>query len=994
MTPERWQQIKQLVNSALEQNAEQRSAVLQQSCADDLPLLKGAEALLSFHEQATRNLPDGHARLSAQQTLPPEQWERIEKLFQSAMELEPAEREAFLARACGNDQLLRREVESLLVYQAAAGGLIEGAIHNAAGLMANTSGEKARFTPGTTLNKRYRIVGLLGKGGMGEVYRADDLKLGHPVALKFLTEKLSQDKAMLARFHSEVSTAHRVTHPNVCRVHDIGEVTTSTGKLHFLSMEYVDGEDLSSLLRRIGRLPSDKAVEIANQLCAGLAAAHEAGVLHRDLKPANVMLDGKGRVRITDFGLAGFAEQIRSEEVFAGTPAYMSPEQFTGKEVTTKSDIYALGLVLYEIFTGKRVFEANSLQELQRLHESSSPTNPSNWVKDIDPLVERVILRCLEKNPAKRLASAKQVADALPGGDPLAAALALGETPSPEMVAAAGKEGTLRPVVAVACLAAVLVGLVLIVLLAGKERMTIYGPLDKSPEVLTERASNIIKRLGYTDPPLDSAYGFERDNDYVQYLEEHESASTRPDKLKIGQPAALYFWYRQSPHYLVPYTPVVMNPTAPWELSLADPPLLISGMANVTLDPQGRLLSFQAVPPLIDQKPDEKPDEKLGSSLAPDWSPLFIEAGLEMTNFKPTESRWVPPMGYDSRAAWEGVFPNQPQIPLRIEAAAYRGRPVWFEMIGPWVESPRSAPVERGGSSNPTFLSLVLVTMLIGALLTRRNLLLGRGDRKGAFRLALFVFSLLLLSWAFRANHVPTIGEYDLFMINLSAALSMSGVAWLYYMALEPFVRRRWPHRIIGWSRLLAGNIRNPLVGHDLLMGGLFAIASSLLISLALKWPGLTNAQPRFAEFATLHGLRGLASQYSSSLPNHILAALSCLFLLMLLSILLRREWLAFGLTLLLFIFSLGFGGGLSWIFGGVWATFLFVVLARFGLLATVAYVACYGAIRIYPITSDFSAWYAEGTIFALGIIVAICGYGFYTSLGRQKVFAGKLLEE
>ncbi len=268
---------------------------------------------------------------------------------------------------------------------------------------------------------------------------------------------------MLARFHSEVAMAHRVTHPNVCRVHDIGEVTTSSGNLHFLSMEYVDGEDLSSLLRRIGRLPAGKAVEIANQLCAGLAAAHEAGVLHRDLKPANVMIDGKGRVRITDFGLAGFAEQIRGEEVFAGTPAYMSPEQFAGKEVTTKSDIYALGLVLYEIFTGKRVFEAGSLDELRRLHESSSPTNPSSWVKDIDPLVERVILRCLEKEPAKRLASAKQVADALPGGDPLAAALALGETPSPEMVAAAGEKTGLRPAVAVACLVAVIIGLFLAV---------------------------------------------------------------------------------------------------------------------------------------------------------------------------------------------------------------------------------------------------------------------------------------------------------------------------------------------------------------------------------------------------------------------------------------------------------------------------------------------------------------------------------------------------
>ena len=308
MNLEQWQQVKNLVNSALVQNAEQRSVMLQQSCADDLSLRRGAEALLSFREQTTRNLPHAPARLSSAGTMSPERWQQIEQLFQSALELDAAERAAFLAKVCGNDDELRQEVEALLVFQTGMSGLIQGAVQQAAGLLDNSTA-KARFAPGMTLNKRYRIVGLLGRGGMGEVYRADDLKLGHPVALKFLTEKLSNDKAMLARFHGEVAMAHRVTHPNVCRVHDIGEVTTSSGKLHFLSMEYVDGEDLSSLLRRIGRLPADKAVEIATQLCAGLAAAHEAGVLHRDLKPANVMLDGKGRVRITDFGLAGFAEQ-------------------------------------------------------------------------------------------------------------------------------------------------------------------------------------------------------------------------------------------------------------------------------------------------------------------------------------------------------------------------------------------------------------------------------------------------------------------------------------------------------------------------------------------------------------------------------------------------------------------------------------------------------------------------------------------------------------
>ena len=200
-----------------------------------------------------------------------------------------------------------------------------------------------RFSAGDLLLERYRIVGLLGRGGMGEVYRADDLKLGQPVALKFLPEALQGDAERLERFYNEARTAREVSHPAVCRVHDIGDVDGH----HFLSMEYVDGEDLASLVRRIGRLPGDKATDIARQICAGLAAAHAKGVLHRDLKPQNLMLDGRGKVRITDFGLAGLAETIQGDDVRSGTPAYMSPEQLAGREVTLRSDIYALGLVLY-----------------------------------------------------------------------------------------------------------------------------------------------------------------------------------------------------------------------------------------------------------------------------------------------------------------------------------------------------------------------------------------------------------------------------------------------------------------------------------------------------------------------------------------------------------------------------------------------------------------------------------------------------------------------
>src|SRR5215468_1506174 len=220
------------------------------------------------------------------------------------------------------------------------------ALSDTATLSSSSGTSWGRFAPGTLLAGRFRIVAPLGRGGMGEVYRADDLRLGQTVALKLLPDHLAHDPARLAQFHNEVRIARTISHRNVCRTYDIGDADGRP----FLTMEYVDGEDLKSLLHRIGRVPQDKAVELARQICAGLAAAHERGVLHRDLKPANVMLDGEGQVRITDFGLAVAAGDTNA--VRAGTPQYMAPEQLSGQAASIKSDIYALGLVLFEIFTG------------------------------------------------------------------------------------------------------------------------------------------------------------------------------------------------------------------------------------------------------------------------------------------------------------------------------------------------------------------------------------------------------------------------------------------------------------------------------------------------------------------------------------------------------------------------------------------------------------------------------------------------------------------
>src|SRR5271169_6426168 len=401
---------------------------------------------------------------------------------------------------------------------------------------------EGRFLPGRLLASRYRIIALLGRGGMGEVYRAADLTLGQPVALKFLPDEAARDQGLLERFKNEVRIARRVSHPNVCRVYDVGDVEGHT----FFTMEYVDGEDLASLLRRIGRLPEDKALDIARQLCAGLAAAHTKGVLHRDLKPANIMLDGRGQVVITDFGLAGVADQIQGNEVRSGTPAYMAPEQLAGKEVSTRSDIYSLGLVLYEVFTGKRVF-GEKPAGTGSAHGDRTPSRPSSVVKDLNPVIERVILRCLETEPSARPATVLSVAAALPGGDPLAAALAAGETPSPQLVAASGETAGLQPRAAVACLAAVLLALGLATYLSIHYSALEKMRLELTPDVLTQKAREIIAQLGYPERPGDSAFDFDYDGEFQEYVEKNDKPHPNWDAVLAARPSILRYWYRQSP---------------------------------------------------------------------------------------------------------------------------------------------------------------------------------------------------------------------------------------------------------------------------------------------------------------------------------------------------------------------------------------------------------------------------------------------------------------
>jgi serine/threonine-protein kinase len=471
-------------------------------------------------------------------------------------------------------------------------------------------------------------------------------------------------------------------------------------------MEYLDGENLASLLRRIRRLPQDKAIEFTRKLCAGLAAAHERGVLHRDLKPANIMIDGRGQVRITDFGLAAFAREISIGDLRSGTPAYMSPEQKARHEVTTRSDIYALGLVLYEMFTGRR--------------RSESHSNPSDAVKDLDAGIEQIILRCLEDDPRRRPATPLAVAMALPGGDPVAAALAAGETPSPEMVAASEVKEGFRPRTAVLCFAVVVLATIAGALIAKRSDLLNHVPFPIPPDGLAFRAEDVLKTLGYAELPPFTAYGFECCDREAKARAERQDRLLRDEILASHRPTVMTFWYRRSPAAMLAsgnLGPFMM----PGAITASDPPDTKPGSLLLRLDPLGRLTQLQ-VRPMTRMTPSAAP-------LDPEWRRMFEVAGLDLARFTPVVPERVPPMAIDSQEAWTGSYGDHRAEVVRVEAASFQGRPVFFEVGG------SNALVQTGSPPGIVVLFFcVLVVCLIATALVAWNKREARPQRQARRR--------------------------------------------------------------------------------------------------------------------------------------------------------------------------------------------------------------------------------------------------------------------
>jgi len=448
---------------------------------------------------------------------------------------------------------------------------------------------------------------------------------------------------------------------------------------------------------------------------------------------------------------------------------------------------------------------------------------------------------------------------------------------------------------------------------------------------------------------------------------------------------AFVFWYRTSPRDLVPRQLAL-------HVTPMDPPAAETDMHSVSLDMRGRLLGFTSVPRQFDDSPAEP--------TAPPWAKLFEAADLPMASFSPVTPQWAPRDYADTRAAWEGTLPERPDIPVRVEAAAYRGRAVSFILAGPWTVPTRMQAFQRPLSDRIAYAILVTLAIVIltGAiLLARHNVLVGRADRRGAVRVALFIVVTELTAWVLGYHHVADV-RVELFSFSAIAAdaVFLGVMLWIVYAALEPYARRFWPDMLLGWSRLLAGRVRDPRVGRDVLLGlvfGLIWFGLDIGRRLLPGFLGYAASVPRLGnDTTTLLSAAETFSSWAKIVVQELQMAFGVVLLFVVLRLITRRAPVAIAAGMLIVFYWWS-----SLQMTPVWWTelayeitvivlFTFVTI-RFGLLAAAVARIVLGLCETIPFTLHVSHWSATPSNWTIAAIIALAVFGFYASRAGQPLF-------
>jgi serine/threonine-protein kinase len=511
-------------------------------------------------------------------------------------------------------------------------------------------------------------------------------------------------------------------------------------------------------------------------------------------------------------------------------------------------------------------------------------------------------------------------------------------------------------------------------------------PLEKAPAVLADRAQQIRTAFGHVDMVADSGDGFTIAPDYPRWLVETVKTADRwsPEHVSAG-PAVLY-WYRTSPRSLSPLRPsILITPT--------DPPFTMTGMTLTLLDSEGRLQEFHAVP--------AQHDPPQGSTPSPPWPAVFDAAGLPMSSFAPAEPEWTPRDFADTRMAWTGARANRPDIPLRVEAAAYRGTIVSVYIIGPWSRASRMTPLTQSALNRAlsTFSTMLWMSVLGGAVLfARHNMRANRADRRSAARLAATFLIAPVVAWTVGGHHLSGVADEAQGLVRIvGTGLIGAAIVWTLYLALEPYGRRFWPDGLLGWTRLFSGHVRDPRIGREILVGAaLGAVLMMIDLFRAASPPlfGQPSAIPVLgASVDTLIGPGRLVIEWMQQFYNSVQTALIIVMLFVLMKLLVRHTLVA--AILLTLIGGVAAGSNLP-TGGPVWINAVAQVAAialmtfaivRFGLLVTAVLLLVDNIPTAVPFTTHGGAWAVTPGRLSMLLVLAIVGFGFYAARAGQPLF-------